>query len=172
MLISEGRERKVKMQKVEQVEWLSPEELIPYEMNAKVHPAEQIRRIANGIKAFGWTQPIVVDKDNVVVIGHGRLQAAKELMLEKVPVVRRDDLSDEQIRACRLEDNKTNESPWDFSKLEEELAGLAIDGIDMSEFGFTDLGDAEPEKIPEDFKEYSEETETKNRCPRCGYEWN
>jgi hypothetical protein len=107
----EGQERKVNMQKIEQVEWLSPDELIPYEMNAKIHPADQIERIANGIKAFGWTQPIVVDRDNIVVIGHGRLAAAKELMLEKVPVVRRDDLTDEQIRACRLEDNKTNESP-------------------------------------------------------------
>lgn len=129
------------MQKVDKVEWLSPGELIPYPQNAKQHPAEQIRRIANGIKAFGWTQPIVVDKDNVVVIGHGRLLASKELLLEKVPVVRRDDLTDEQIKALRLEDNKTNESTWDFDLLEKELAELAIEGIDMSLFGFDIPGD-------------------------------
>jgi len=67
-------------QKIEQVRWLSPDELIPYEMNAKMHPAEQVEHIANSIRQFGWTQPIVVDANNVVVIGHGRLMAAKELM--------------------------------------------------------------------------------------------
>lgn len=128
-------------QKVDKVEWLPPEKLIPYGKNAKTHPAKQITRIANGIKAFGWTQPIVVDKDNVIVIGHGRVLAAKELMLEKVPVVRRDDLTEDQIKACRLEDNKTNESDWDFSKLEEELAELDIAGIDMEQFGFDALDD-------------------------------
>ena len=122
--------------KIDKVEWRSPDELIPYEKNAKLHPVEQVEQIANSIKAFGWTQPIVVDKDSVVVIGHGRLLAAKELKLEKVPVVMRDDLTDEQIKACRLADNKLNESPWDMSKLDEELAELAIDGFDMGQFGF------------------------------------
>ena len=127
------------MQKIEQVFWMNPDELIPYENNAKLHPQEQIDRLCNGIKAFGWTQPLVIDKDNVVVIGHGRLMAAKQLMLDKVPCIRRDDLSEEEVNACRLEDNKTNESGWDFGKLEEELAQLAIDGIDMGQFGFDDL---------------------------------
>lgn len=131
---------------IDQVEWMSPEDLIPYEMNAKTHPADQVRHIANSIKNFGWTQPIVVDENNVVIIGHGRLMAAKELLLEKVPVVRRDDLTEEQINACRLADNKTNESEWDFGKLEEELASLAIDGIDMRQFGF---------EVGEDFEDHS-----------------
>lgn len=126
---------------IDQVEWMSPDDLIPYAMNAKTHPAEQIRHIANSIKMFGWTQPIVIDENNVVVIGHGRLMAAKELFLDKVPVVMRDDLTEEQINALRLADNKTNESAWDFSKLEEELASLAIDGIDMEQFGFSALDD-------------------------------
>ena len=120
--------------------WMNPDDLIPYANNAKIHPPEQIDRLANGIREFGWTQPIVIDKDNVVVIGHGRLLAAKQLMLDKVPCVRRDDLSEERINACRLEDNKTNESPWDFAKLEEELAQLEIDGIDMGQFGFDSIG--------------------------------
>ena len=155
---------------IDQVQWMSPDALIPYEKNAKMHPAEQIERIANGIKAFGWTQPIVIDKDNVVVIGHGRLLAAKELLLDKVPVVKRDDLTKEQIKALRLEDNKTNESAWDFSLLEQELAELSIEGFDMTQFGFQDP--EEMETAPEEFKEYGEETATKNKCPRCGYEWN
>lgn len=132
------------------IEYMKPDDLIPYEMNAKLHPADQVEHIANSIKMFGWTQPIVVDENNVVVIGHGRLMAAKELMLDKVPVVRRDDLTEEQINACRLADNKTNESPWDFGKLEEELAQLAIDGIDMEQFGF---------EVGEDFIDHSEVVE-------------
>lgn len=126
-------------EKIAQVFWMNPSELIPYPNNAKMHPPEQIDRLANGIKQFGWTQPIVIDKDNVIVIGHGRLMAAKQLMLDRVPCVRRDDLTEAQINACRLEDNKTNESDWDFGKLEEELAQLAIDGIDMSQFGFEEI---------------------------------
>lgn len=136
------------MQRIEQVEWLSPANLIPYEMNAKAHPPEQVEHIANSIKNFGWTQPIVVDENNVVVIGHGRLMAAKELMLEKVPVVRRDDLNEEQINALRLADNKTNESEWDFGKLEEELAMLSINGFDMEQFGFENIS---PDGFGEDF---------------------
>lgn len=154
------------------IEWMSPEELVPYEKNAKLHPADQIDRIANAIKSFGWTQPIVIDKDHVVVIGHGRLLAAKQLLLEKVPVIMCDDLNEEQIKALRLADNKTNESPWDFSLLEQELAELAIDDIDMTQFGFDDPESFPSETAPEEFKEFSEETQTKHKCPRCGYEWN
>lgn len=134
-------------QRIDKVFWMNPDDLVPYAMNAKIHPQEQIDRLANGIKAFGWTQPIVIDKENVIVIGHGRLMAAKQLMLDRVPCIRRDDLSEAEINACRLEDNKTNESPWDFSKLEEELASLAINGIDMGQFGFdvdSDEGSSEP----------------------------
>lgn len=143
------------IQKIEQVFWMNPDELIPYENNAKLHPQEQIDRLCNGIKAFGWTQPLVIDKNNVVVIGHGRLMAAKQLLLDKVPCIRRDDLSEEEINACRLEDNKTNESGWDFGKLEEELAQLAIDGIDMGRFGFDDIGVAD---IPDNLDDDTEKT--------------
>jgi ParB-like chromosome segregation protein Spo0J len=111
-------------------------DIIPYKMNAKQHPPEQVDHIANSIKAFGFKQPLVVDRDNVLIIGHGRLLAAKQLMLEEVPVVRAEDLTQEQADALRLADNKTNESEWDMEKLEQELAGLSIAGIDMTQFGF------------------------------------
>ena len=131
-------------------------ELIPYENNTKIHPHEQVEHIANSIKRFGWQQPIVIDKNKVVIIGHGRLLAAKQMGLQEVPVVYADDLSEEDAQALRLADNKLNESPWDFTKLEEELAQLAIDGIDMSEFGFdVDIGggitetDITEDEIPE-----------------------
>ena len=110
------------------VEYLDPVELIPYTKNAKQHPPAQVDRIANSIKRFGWQQPIVVDRKKVVIIGHGRLAAAKQLMLEKVPVVFADDLSDEDVKALRLADNKLNESEWIDSFLSEELAELDIAG--------------------------------------------
>ena len=103
--------------------------------------------IANSIKRFGFQQPIVIDKNKVVIIGHGRLMAAKQLKLEKVPVVLAEDLSEEDVKALRLADNKTNESDWLSDLLDEELAELAIDGIDMTQFGF-DLGDGLPGENP------------------------
>lgn len=118
--------------------YMHPEELTPYPANAKQHPGEQVQHIANSIREFGFRQPIVVDADNVVVIGHGRLMAAKQLGLDSVPVLRADDLTDEQIRALRLADNKTNESEWDFELLEAELAELELD-FDMTDFGFDEV---------------------------------
>ena len=130
------------------IEWMPTDALIPYEKNAKLHPPAQVDHIANSIKAFGWQQPIVVDSDNVVIIGHGRLLAAKQLMLDTVPVVRATDLTEDQVNALRLADNKTSESEWDFGKLEEELAALDIAGIDMRDFGF---------EVGEDFEDHSQD---------------
>ena len=129
------------------IEYLSPDELIPYSKNAKQHTPKQVDHIANSIKRFGFQQPIVIDKNKVVIIGHGRLMAAKQLKLEKVPVVLAEDLSEEDVKALRLADNKTNESDWLSDLLDEELAELAIDGIDMTQFGF-DLGDVLPGENP------------------------
>ena len=132
-----------------EITWVDPAALIPYENNAKTHPPEQVKRIAESIKQFGWQQPIVVGRENVVIIGHGRLLAAKELLLDEVPVVCADTLTEEQAQALRLADNKTNESPWDFGKCEEELAALAIAGFDMTAFGFDDLAGADPHETSE-----------------------
>lgn len=129
------------------ITWRNPAELTPYENNTKTHPPEQVDRIAESIKQFGWQQPIVVDRENVVIIGHGRLLAAKQLMLDTVPVVCADTLTEEQAQALRLADNKTNESPWDFGKLEEELAALSIAGFDMGAFGFDEIGGADTPKV-------------------------
>jgi hypothetical protein len=128
------------------IEYLPVASLHPYERNAKQHPPEQVEHIANSIREFGFRQPLVVDAENVVVIGHGRLMAAEKLGLDTVPVVRADDLSEAQIKALRLADNKTNESGWEFDKLEEELDELSAD-FDMSDFGFER---AEDETIPTD----------------------
>lgn len=138
------------------IQQISINDLKPYPQNAKKHPAEQVEHIANSIREFGFQQPIVVDKDNVVVIGHGRLLAAKKLNMDSVPCVRADDLTDEQIKALRLADNKTNESEWDFDLLDMELSDIEID---MEQFGFDLDIDDEPQEVVED--EVPEEVETK-----------
>ena len=154
-----------------EVVYLSPEELIPYEHNAKQHPDSQVKQIAASIKQFGFRQPIVVDSHNVVVIGHGRLMAAKELGLKEVPVVRADDLTDAQIKALRLADNKTNESAWDFTELEAELDDLKLD-FDMADFGFNDVSNT-LDVSDDDFVAGTEVTKDKKKtitCPNCGEE--
>lgn len=110
-------------------------ELKPYKKNAKKHNKEQVEQIANSIKEFGFTQPVIIDKNNCVVAGHGRILGAKKAGLKKVPTVCLEDLTEEQIKAYRLVDNKLNESEWDYNLLDEELENLTED-IDMSLFGF------------------------------------
>lgn len=110
-------------------------ELKPYKKNAKKHPKEQIEQIANSIKEFGFTQPVLIDRNNCVVAGHGRILGAKKVGLKEVPTLCLDDLTEEQIKAYRLADNKLNESEWDFNLLDEEL-GMLSDDVDMSMFGF------------------------------------
>lgn len=106
-------------------------EIIPYEKNAKKHDKTQIANVAESIKRFGFAQPLVVDKDNVLIIGHCRLLAAKQLKLREVPVVRMDDLTEEQVKQLRLLDNKLNESAWDFELLADEIGDLDFDGFDI-----------------------------------------
>lgn len=128
-----------------EVEYIEINKIKPYLKNAKKHPEEQVKRIAASIKEFGYAQPLVVDKDNVLVIGHGRLLASKKLGISKVPIVRLDALTDEQIKALRLADNRTNESEWDMPLLEDELKDIF--SIDMTDFGFNlDFMDEEDEE--------------------------
>ena len=135
------------------IEYISPLKLIPYENNAKLHPKRQVELIANSIREFGFQQPIVVDKHNVVVIGHGRLMASQELGLAEVPCVRVENLTDEQVRALRLADNKVAESGWSENLLNIELS--EISGIDMRDFGFDlDLGGLDYENMELDAEVY------------------
>lgn len=109
------------------------DELIMYENNPKIHTDEQINKIAKSIELTkGLRQPIVIDKNNVIVVGHGRVQAAMQLGLETVPCELADDLTDEEIRAYRLIDNELAKGESDLDLLEQELASL--NDIDMGEF--------------------------------------
>lgn len=111
-------------------------ELKPYKKNAKKHSKEQVEQIANSIKEFGFTQPVIIDKHNSVVAGHGRILGAKKAGLKQVPTVCLEDLTEEQIKAYRLVDNKLNESEWDVELLNEELEELFDSDINMSDFSF------------------------------------
>lgn len=121
------------------VQEIAVSELIPYENNPR-NNLLAVDAVAESIRNFGFKVPIVIDSENVIVCGHTRLMAAKKLGLDKVPCIVADDLTDEQIKAFRLADNKTVElAEWDFAKLEAELAELA--DIDMSQFGFDELAE-------------------------------
>jgi len=112
-------------------------DLIPYENNPRNND-ESVDYVAESIKQFGFNVPLVVDKDNTVVCGHTRLKAAKKLKIKTVPCVIKDDLTEEQIRAYRLADNKAGEkSTWDVELLDIELAN--IETIDMQLLGFDDV---------------------------------
>ncbi len=105
----------------------------PYENNPR-NNEQAVQGVANSIQQFGWQQPIVVDKENIIIVGHTRYKAAQKLGLKVVPVVVAE-LSEEKAKAYRLADNKTNEAAeWNFDKLQDEL--IEIINIDMSDFGF------------------------------------
>ena len=116
-------------------EWRKPEDLIPYEKNAKIHDEKQIRNLVTSLKRFGWQQDCVVTSDNVLVIGHGRRLAAMKIGCEiPVHVIDKtaEELTDEDIRELRIADNQTNaETGFDFDLLAEDLEGLDFDGFDF-----------------------------------------
>lgn len=106
-------------------------EIVPYAKNAKKHDRKQIKNVAESIRQYGFVQPIVIDRDGVIVIGHCRALAAEALGLAEVPCVCVDDLTPEQVAALRLVDNKSNESDWDMGLLAQELDGLDLSGFDF-----------------------------------------
>lgn len=132
-----------------EIESISLEALKPYENNPRNND-DAVEAVKESIRQFGFKVPVVIDKDNVIVCGHTRFKASKELGLKEIPCIRADDLTDEQVKAFRLADNKVSElAEWDFDKLSIELD--EIDDIDMSFFGF-ELDDIEIEQdqLPDD----------------------
>lgn len=129
------------------------DELIPYENNTRLND-EAVEYVKNSIKEFGFKVPIVIDKDNVIIAGHTRIKASKELGIKDIPCIIADDLTEEQVKAFRLVDNKVSEkSMWDYTKLDEELDSIL--DIDMSMFGFNiNTDDVEIERIDLSNKEF------------------
>jgi ParB-like chromosome segregation protein Spo0J len=168
--------------------------LKPYERNARTHSTEQVAQIAASIVEFGFTNPILVDSNDGIIAGHGRLTAAQELGLKTVPVVVLDHLSDRQRKAYILADNQLAlNAGWDTDLLRAELQDLAEQDFDLILIGFSDselsslLSDVQqlevehqdgveklpPEKNYEGATEYSEGSfqNFKHQCPRCGFEF-
>ena len=143
------------------IEYVDPNELVPYSGNAKLHPAEQIEQIKESINEFGFNDPIAIWQGNEIIEGHGRLIAALELGLKKVPVVRLDSLTDEQRRAYTLVHNKlTMNSGFDVDLLANELQDLPE--LDMSKFGFD--ADAFEDVDADALGWYGDERERTNRA--------
>lgn len=152
-------------------------EIKPYEKNPRKND-EAVEYVANSIKEFGFKVPIIISKDNVIVAGHTRYKASKQLGLKEVPCIVADDLDENQIRAFRLADNKVSEfAKWDNEMLEEEIKQL---DIELASFGFveqmademfpeeedTDLMDFFSDEIEQD----GEKEPKKVTCPFCGSE--
>lgn len=149
----------------------SIDEIKPYENNPRNND-DAVDAVANSIKEFGWQQPIVVDIGGVIIAGHTRYKAAQKLGLKTVPVVVAKDLTEGQVKAYRLADNKSGElAKWNDELLEDELVG--IDDIDMSQFGFDELSDDSDDDLDDDMQiEGDNEHSTSNSnklLKACGY---
>ena len=142
-------------------------DLKPYEKNPRLND-DAVKYVAESISQFGFRVPIVIDKDNNIVCGHTRWKACKLLNMETVPCVVADDLTEEQIKAFRIADNKVSEmAGWDFPMLDAELAEIEM--LDMEDFGFANFDHDDID----DFFEKSDHVEKEEKlhvitCPHCG----
>ena len=129
------------------IEMLSTTALTPWKRNARTHSKKQVRQIADSIKEFGFTNPVLIDRQNQILAGHGRVQAAKLLGMEEVPCVRLEDMTEAQKRAYVLADNKLAlNAGWDYELLAEELKELSTTGLDI-DVGLTGFSIAEVDSI-------------------------
>lgn len=142
-------------------------DITPYENNPRRND-EAVKYVAESIRQFGFRNPILIDRDGVIVAGHTRYKAAMELGMEKVPCIIADDLTEEQVRAFRLADNKVGEiAQWDQELLNFELGEI---DIDMTDFGFIEMADLDVDGFFEDAepKAPKDEEEKEVQCPHCG----
>lgn len=165
------------------VDYVPLAQLTPYARNPRRNEGS-VAAVAASIRQFGFRNPIIIDANGTVIAGHTRLKAAQALGMKEVPVVRADDLTEEQAAAFRLVDNKAQElSSWDFSLLMDELTD--IKGIDMTEFGFSySEEEEEPRRKSEGSRESNlddgyeidvstfDREEFKCECPECGFKFN
>ena len=166
------------------IEQIPTNKLIPYARNAKKHDAAQVSKLAGSIREFGFNNPVLIDKDNGIIAGHGRVMAAQSLALETVPCIRLGHLSDTQRRAYILADNRLAEigGGWDEEMLKLELADLRELDMDFDLMGFEASLIEEklnpPEPVPSIVPESSTQEidvdsfNMEHRCPRCGFEFD
>lgn len=141
-------------------------DIIPYDKNPRFND-EAVEYVANSIKEFGFKVPVVLDKNNVIVTGHTRIKACEKLGIEEIPCIYADDLTEEQVKAFRLADNKVGEiARWDFDLLNLELDDL---NLDMEEFGFisNDIDWEDVEDLTEE--KYEKPEHDMLQCPKCNH---
>lgn len=163
------------------IEQITTDSLIPYARNARTHSDEQVAQIAGSIREFGFTNPVLIDKEGTIVAGHGRVMAARKLGLEKVPCIRLGHLTPSQIRAYVIADNKLAlNAGWDEEMLRSELDALKTEGFEVALTGFSEVEIAnllevpeqQIEQPPDDFPKSDETISTEHKCPSCGYAWS
>jgi len=144
------------------------EDLVPYSQNPKEHPSSQIDKIASSIKKFGFKVPMLITEDHEIIAGHGRLQACRKLGLEEVPAIIVDDLTEAEIKAFRLADNRTTESEWDDELLSVELEELDESDFDLELTGFDEeeLSPLLDEQKEAEEDEFEEPDEIDSRCEK------
>lgn len=160
------------------VEWLKTNDLIPYANNTRIHTTEQIAQIATSIQVFGFNNPILIDEHNGIIAGHGRYQAASQLKLEQVPIIRLIHLTDAQRKAFMLADNRIAlNADWDRSFLSLELSNLKELDFDLELLGFNtdEITSLLNDEIPDvDFKSVDEKIADDVKlvtCPACHHQF-
>lgn len=161
------------------IQYKATEDLIPYARNSRTHSAEQVAQIAASIREFGWTNPVLIDGENGIIAGHGRVLAAHKLGETQVPTIELSHMSDTQKRAYIIADNKLAlNAGWDDEMLALEIEDLKDVGFDLSFTGFT-IDDINALKTP-DFDVATEDDQGKLdqldpkwiACPHCGKEFD
>lgn len=165
----------------DQLEHLATADLIPYARNARTHSPSQVAGIAGSIREFGFNNPVLIDKDNGIIAGHGRVLAAQQLGLATVPCLRLGHLTKTQRKAYILADNRLAElAGWDTEMLALEIADLRLDDVNLELLGFDEDGlrdllgvaDSDTAIPPNEFQEMDENIDTDHECPKCGYRWS
>jgi ParB-like chromosome segregation protein Spo0J len=155
------------------IEYLETDNLIPYINNPRIN-GNAVDAVAGSIAEFGFRNPIIIDKNNVIIAGHTRLLAAKKLGLAEVPVIRADDLTETQVKALRIADNKTAElAEWDTEMLALELEeiGDLFTGFTESELADLLSPPSAIDLADEDVAEDERSDRLTYRCPKCGFEF-
>ncbi len=152
-------------------------ELVEYDSNPREHSKEQIKQVANSIKEFGWTIPILIDEKNEIIAGHGRLMAAKTLNIKEVPCLIAWGWSDKQKKAYCIADNKlTENSKWKFDTLKLNVEFLSDENFDLNLLGFNqfELSGILEDELKNDIGSTEikiEDFDLKQKCPKCGFEY-
>ena len=165
------------------IEKIPTEKLIPYARNAKKHDAAQVSKLAGSIREFGFNNPVLIDRDNGIIAGHGRVLAAQQLGLADVPCIRLGHLTDNQRKAYILADNKLAEigGGWDEEMLGLELADLREADFDLDVLGFNNFAIEQFLNPPERNEEAPESSggeidvdgmQMECACPKCGFEFD